>query len=235
MTVAMELREVRAGYGPVEVLHGVDLAFPAGHVVALLGRNGAGKTTTLRALAGRLPLVAGSVRWWGEDISRLTSYERARRGLVLIPDEHGIFADLTVEDNLTLFADGGPPDPAFEAFPILKERYGQKSGTLSGGEQQMLALSRTLLRQVRVVLLDEISRGLAPRVVAALYEVVSRLASEDRCVVVVEQYVENALALADIVYVLRRGEVSFAGEPTELDPQRLAVAFGGTVETRASG
>lgn len=226
MTVALELRDARARYGSVEVLHGVDLAVPSGKVVALLGRNGAGKTTTLRVLAGLLPLSGGELVWDGENAASLTALDRAQRGLLHVPDVHGVFADLTVEDNLTLFAEGRSPQPAFEAFPVLSERYTQRAGTLSGGEQQMLALSRALLRPVRVLLLDEISRGLAPRVVSLLYEVVARLAGGDRCVVIVEQYVESALALANIVYVLRRGEVSFAGEPGELNTDRLAAAFG---------
>jgi branched-chain amino acid transport system ATP-binding protein len=204
----------------------VDLALPAGTVVAILGRNGAGKTTTLRVLAGLLPLSGGTCLWDGAVATGLSAYERARRGLALVPDVHGVFADLTVEDNLTLFAEGGSPEPAFQAFPVLQERYTQRASTLSGGEQQMLALSRALLRPVRVLLLDEISRGLAPRVVSMLYDNVARLAGGDRCVVVVEQYVENALGLADIVYVMRRGEVSFAGEPGELSGRRLAQAFG---------
>ncbi len=217
MSARLALQGARAGYGPVEVLHGVDLAVPARGVTALLGHNGAGKTTVLRVLAGLLPLSAGSVRWDGADVSALPTYDRARRGLALLPDEHGVFATLSVRDNLALFGDGADPDPALAVFPALRDRLGQRAGSLSGGERQMLSLSRALLRPVQVLLLDELSRGLAPQVVTRLYDVVADLGRQPgRSVLLVEQYVGQALRLADIAYVLRRGEVAFAGEPGEL-------------------
>lgn len=216
MPAALALRGVRVRYGPVEALHGVDLAFPAGAVTALLGRNGAGRSTVLRTLAGLLSPVAGTIEWEGRDVTRWTASERARDGLALIPDGHGVFAGLPVRDNLRVFAGGNSVDPALDAFPILRKRLGQRAGTLSGGEQQMLAVSRALLRPSRVLLLDELSQGLAPRVVAQLYEVVTQLAAGQRTVVLVEQYAGEALRRADVAYVLRRGQVAFAGEPEEL-------------------
>ncbi|NUU24163.1 MAG: ABC transporter ATP-binding protein [Streptomycetaceae bacterium] len=216
MPVALALHDLRVRYGPVEALHGIDLAFPAGAVTAVLGRNGAGRSTLLRTLAGLLSPATGRIEWDGRDITRWTASERARHGLALIPDGHGVFAGLPVRDNLRVFAGGGPVDPALDAFPVLRTRLGQRAGTLSGGEQQMLAVSRALLRPSRVLLLDELSQGLAPRVVAQLYEVVTQLAAGNRTVVLVEQYAGEALRRADVAYVLRRGRVAFAGEAGEL-------------------
>ncbi|WP_436773696.1 ABC transporter ATP-binding protein [Yinghuangia sp. YIM S09857] len=216
MPVSLSLHDVRVRYGPVEALHGIDLAFPEGAVTALLGRNGAGRSTLLRTLAGLLTPSSGRIEWNGRDITRRTAAERARDGLALIPDGHGVFAGLSVRDNLRVFADTDTIDPALDAFPVLRKRLGQRAGTLSGGEQQMLAVSRALLRPSRVLLLDELSQGLAPRVVAQLYDVVSELAAGQRTVVLVEQYAGEALRRADVVYVLRRGQVAFKGEPDEL-------------------
>jgi branched-chain amino acid transport system ATP-binding protein len=227
MSTRVSLRGARAGYGPVEVLHGIDLAVPARGITALLGHNGAGKTTTLRVLAGLLRLTAGAVCWDGDDVSELPAYDRVRRGLALLPDEHGVFATLSVRDNLAVFADGGAPDAALAVFPVLRERLGQRAGSLSGGERQMLSLSRALLRPAQVLLLDELSRGLAPQIVTRLYDVVADLAREPgRSVLLVEQYVGQALRLADIAYVLRRGEVAFVGEPGELTGARADVLLG---------
>ena len=217
MTVELSLRGVRTGYGAVEVLHGIDLDVPTGSLTALLGPNGAGKTTLLSAVAGLLPLRAGRIEWSGQDIGWMRPDDRARSGMLLIPERRGIFATLSVRENLEVFA-GRNADlaPAFEAFPILNARLTQQAGSLSGGEQQMLAMSRALLGQPRVLLLDEISLGLAPRVTRLLFEVVAGLAASGVTVVLVEQYLSDALRLADLVYVLSRGEVAFAGEPAEL-------------------
>ncbi|HET7326942.1 MAG TPA: ABC transporter ATP-binding protein [Nocardioidaceae bacterium] len=218
--VELSLEQVHAGYGPVEVLHGVDLQVPRGAVTALLGANGAGKTTTMAVISGTLPVRAGAVRWAGQVVNRVATYDRAHAGMVLIPEKRGIFPDLTVRDNLAIFAHGGPHDddftPAYDAFPVLRGRLAQGAGSLSGGEQQMLAMSRALLRKPRLLLLDEISFGLAPRITAQLFEVVAELARQDTTVLLVEQYLGEALRMADVVYVLARGEVAFAGEPAEL-------------------
>jgi branched-chain amino acid transport system ATP-binding protein len=221
MTALLELVDVRAGYGPVEVLHGVTLGFPPGSVVALLGRNGAGKSTLLRVLAGTLALRSGVVRWRGRDITRMPAYARAADGLALVPDEHSVFTDLSVRENLELFASGGEVDPALEVFPELGARLDQRAGTLSGGERQMVALSRVMLRPAGAILLDEVSRGLSPGVVVRLSDAIAGLAGSDRVVVIVEQYLQDVLRLADTVYVLRRGEVAFAGEPSELSGSAL--------------
>ena len=222
MTVELSLRGLRAGYGAVEVLHGIDLDVPAGALTALLGPNGAGKTTLLSAIAGLLPVGAGSIRWRGRECGGAPADDLARHGMVLIPERRGIFTTLTVQDNLEVFAGrGADMSRAFDAFPILQQRLTQTAGSLSGGEQQMLAMSRALLTQPRLLLLDEISIGLAPRVTRLLFDVVADLAHAGTTVVLVEQYLSDALRLADIVYVLARGELAFAGEPEELEGREL--------------
>jgi len=194
----------------------VSARFPAGAIVALLGRNGAGKSTLLRVLAGTMPLESGSVRWDGRDVSGWSAFDRAARGLTLVPDEGNVFGALSVRDNLRVFAGDGSTDAALVAFPELDPLLDQRAATLSGGERQMLALSRAVLRPGRVVLLDEVSRGLSPAVVPRLSEAIRKLADPARVVVIVEQYLHDVLQLADVVYVLRRGEIAFAGEPAEL-------------------
>jgi branched-chain amino acid transport system ATP-binding protein len=222
MTIELALREVRAGYGAVEVLHGLDLDVPAGALTALLGPNGAGKTTLLSVVAGLLPLQSGVITWAGRDLSRLPPDARARDGLLLVPERRGVFPALSVGDNLEIFASGARDhQPAFDAFPVLAQRLTQQAGSLSGGEQQMLAMSRVLLRRPRLLLLDEISLGLAPRVARRLFDVVADLARDGTTVVLVEQYLSDALRLADTVYVLSRGALAFAGEPGELKGRTL--------------
>jgi branched-chain amino acid transport system ATP-binding protein len=222
MSVELSVRGLRAGYGAVEVLHGVDLDVPAGAVTALLGPNGAGKSTLLSVLAGLLRPTEGSLRWQGRDLSQLSPDARARDGLLLVPERRGIFTTMTVRDNLEVFAGRGRPyDVAIDAFPVLGDRLRQLAGSLSGGEQQMLAMSRALLSTPRLLLLDEISIGLAPRVTRQLFNVVRDLAVAGTTVVLVEQYLSDALRLADVVYVLSRGQVAFAGEPAELAGQAL--------------
>jgi branched-chain amino acid transport system ATP-binding protein len=222
MAVELSLRGLRAGYGAVEVLHGIDVDVPAGALTALLGPNGAGKTTLLSVVAGLLPARAGQVVWGGHDISHLPPDARARAGLALVPERRGIFGELSVRENLEIFAGHGvTADAAFAAFPVLAERLGQRAGSLSGGEQQMLAMSRVLLRDPRLMLLDEISFGLAPRVTRRLFDVVAELARSGTTVLLVDQYLSHALRLADVVYVLARGSIAFAGEPGELAGRTL--------------
>jgi len=222
MSVELSVRGLRAGYGAVEVLHGVDLAAPRGALTALLGPNGAGKTTLLSTIAGLLPVRSGSIRWQGRECAGAPADDLARHGMLLIPERRGIFSTLTVHDNLEVFAGRGADlSRAFEAFPVLEQRRTQRAGSLSGGEQQMLAMSRALLRTPPLLLLDEISIGLAPRVTRLLFDVVADLARAGTTVVLVEQYLSDALRLADVVYVLARGEIAFAGEPAELEGRAL--------------
>ncbi len=226
MSAALELRGVRAGYGRIEVLRGVDLDVPAGAVVALLGPNGVGKTTTLRAISGTVAVSTGSIRLDGRRIENRRPSTIASRGLVLVPEGRGVFPALTVLDNLRVAHRSAPAAAAgpWEAwldqitgtFPVLGQRLGQAAGSLSGGEQQMLALCRAQVGDPRVVLFDELSMGLAPIVVAELFERVAALRDEGRTVVLVEQYLTYALGLADLCYILGKGEVLWRGDPGEL-------------------
>lgn len=213
--IELELRGVRVRYGPLEALHAVDLAVPAGQLTVLLGRNGSGRSTALRAMAGIVPLSGGRVLWRGEDVTGLGAFRRARRGLALVPEQHGVFGSLTVAEHLELFADGGSHKPALAAFPALGGLLGRQAGTLSGGEQRMVAVSRGLLGRARVLLLDEPGQGLAPAAAARMHAVLARAARSGRTVVVAEQYLRGALRDAAVVHVLRRGSVVFSGEPAE--------------------
>jgi branched-chain amino acid transport system ATP-binding protein len=222
----LSVEGLRAGYGGLEVLHGIDLEVPTGGVTAVLGRNGAGKSTLLSVLAGLVPVREGKVLWSGSDLAGWSVRDRAAAGMLLVPERHGVFTDLTVGEHLALFAVSDEENQripeVLERFPVLGERLEQRAGSLSGGEQQMLAMSRVLLQQPRLVLLDEVSSGLAPRVADLIFDVVADLGTRST-VVLVEQYVEDALRLADVVYVLERGEVRWAGEPSELRGGRLPV------------
>jgi len=234
MGVVLELSGVRAGYGRIEVLHGLDVAVPEGCVVALLGPNGAGKTTALRTVAGALPVRRGSILLDGRRIDGRRPCDIARRGLVLVPEGRGVFGGLSVAENLRIAHRSAPPDVAgswdewfdgiVERFPRLGERMDQLAGSLSGGEQQMLSLARALVGSPRVILFDELSMGLAPMVVEMLFEQVARLRDEGRTIVLVEQYVTHALRLADLCYVLAKGRVVWCGEPGELRAGKGAVA-----------
>ena len=219
------LSGVEAGYGGTTVLRGVDLAVPPGSVVALIGSNGAGKTTLLRTASGLLRPSAGTVSFGGLDLTGRPPHEYARAGISHIPEGRGIFKGLTVRENLILQA--GPRsapdalDQAVAVFPVLGTRLGQQAGTLSGGEQQMLALARAYTSRPQVVLLDEVSMGLAPRVVDEIFEFLRLLASQGTALLIVEQYVVRVLEIADYLFVLNRGAVSFAGQPAELDVQDI--------------
>ncbi len=215
--IALDVADLRSGYGRTEILHGVDLRVPTGKAVALLGPNGAGKTTLLRTLAGLNPTRAGTIRLGGQSIEHRPAHHRARAGLCLIPEGRGIFRRLSVEENLAMHGGkrklGDVIERTASLFPILKERLRQQAGTLSGGQQQMLALARALVKDPQVVLADELSVGLAPVVVDEILEAVGVLQAEGVSLLLVEQYVERAVAMADYVYILNKGTVVFVGEP----------------------
>jgi len=226
-----ELRDITAGYAGTTVLRGVDLRVPDGSVVALLGANGAGKTTLLRVASGLLHPTSGSVRLDGEDLTRRAPNELARRGICHIPEGRGIFPSLTVRENLLLQSRPGTEREsiarAVAAFPRLGERLNQVAGTMSGGEQQMVALARTYVQNPRVALLDEVSMGLAPKIVDEIFDFLSLLRTQGSSLLLVEQYVTRALELADFVYLLNRGRVAFVGEPAELDSDDVFAEYVG--------
>ncbi|MEU1568131.1 ATP-binding cassette domain-containing protein [Streptomyces mirabilis] len=211
----ISLRHARVRYGPLEALHGVTLVAPGPGLTVLLGRNGSGRTTALRALAGTVPLSDGAVVWDGVDVTRLPAFERARRGLCLVPERRAVFGSLTVREHLELTA----PDvaPALDAYPQLKPLLPRRASTLSGGEQRMLALSRALLAHARVVLVDEPAQGMSPAVAARTYELLDGL---DACVVVAEQRLPPGLreraGRTTYVHELSRGSVAFSGEAAEV-------------------
>ena len=219
----LELDGVEARYGPVVALHGVSLTVDEGEIVALLGANGAGKTTTLRAVSGTVR-KSGRVRYGGRDVSRASPERLARLGVAHVPEGRGIIAELTVGENLRLGAyvrrDGGikqDMDRVSRLFPWLRERRGQQAGTLSGGEQQMLALARALVARPRLLMLDEPSLGLAPLVVQELFRVVRTLNEEEGLtVLVVEQNAAIALEASQRAYVLEVGRVAVEGSSEEL-------------------
>ena len=229
----LELRDVSAGYGTGRVLEHVNLVVPDGAVVALLGPNGAGKTTLLKVASGLLRPTAGQVLLDGEDVTGWSPFELARAGICHVPEGRGIFPTLSVADNLRLQAprsvDRGALDLAAAVFPRLEQRKSQLAGTLSGGEQQMLALSRAYVAQPSTVLLDEVSMGLAPKVVDEIFEYLRRLASDGLSLLVVEQYVARALELADYVYILNRGRIRFAGEPGEVEDDAVLESYLGAL------
>ncbi len=223
--LVLSLSGVTAGYGRVRVLDDVSVDVPAGRIVALLGPNGAGKTTLLRTAAGTLGLTKGTVRIGDVDVTRASPHRRAQLGLCLIPEGRGIFGALSVRDNLRIQL---PPwiksnshaellDKALTAFPVLRDRLGSIAGSLSGGQQQMLALARTYLAEPSFVLLDEVSMGLAPKVVDEIFHALLELAASGVALLLVEQYVNRAMEMADQVTLLDRGRVAFSGSPADLD------------------
>jgi branched-chain amino acid transport system ATP-binding protein len=217
----LELRGVHAGYGRTTVLRELDLSVAPGEVLALVGPNGAGKTTLLRVASGLLKPQLGTVHVAGADATRQAPFRRAKGGLCLVPEGRGVFADLTVRENLRLqvppWAESEDVTRALEAFPILGERLDQRAGSMSGGQQQMLALARCWLAKPACVLLDEVSMGLAPRVVDDIFAALKGLAAEGVALLLVEQYVDRALELADRVQLLERGRTTFAGPADQLD------------------
>ncbi|WP_369182688.1 ABC transporter ATP-binding protein [Streptomyces sp. Y1] len=215
MPPAAALLSVRVRYGPLEALHGIDLAFPAGAVTVLLGRNGAGRTSALNALAGVVRLSGGRVLWQGRDVSGLSVHQRVRRGLALVPAERGVFGSLTVAENLDLARSGRGREEVLELFPELAPLLTRRAGELSGGQQQLVAIGRALAARPTLLLLDEPERGLAPAVAARLHAHLLAGAAAGRTVVVAGQGLPRTLAGAAAVYVLHRGGVAFAGEPGE--------------------
>jgi len=213
-TEALALEGIDALYGESHVLHGVSFALGEGRVLALLGRNGAGKTTCMNTVVGFLPPRSGSVRLFGKPVERLSPEAISRRGIGLVPQGRRVFPRLTVRENLVVAfqkRSAWTLDKVFDLFPRLKERAGQDAGSLSGGEQQMLAIGRALMGNPSVLLMDEPSEGLAPLIVAEVGRTIARLKREGQSIVLVEQNVQLAFGLADDVVILNTGRVAFAG------------------------
>ena len=224
MAALLELQAVTSGYGEVQILDGVSLDVEAGSITALVGSNGAGKTTLMRAIAGLLPVSAGRILMNGVDIGPLPTHRRIELGLALVPEGRLIFPDFTIEENLRIGAIAPHARPErqrrleemYELFPRLRERRGQAGGTLSGGEQQMLALARGMMAGPRLLLLDEPSLGLAPIVVEQLFEVIPRIRETGVTVFIVEQDVRSSLKLADTAYVMENGRIVRNGPAVDL-------------------
>jgi branched-chain amino acid transport system ATP-binding protein len=222
VSTSIEISGIHAAYGRIEVLHGVDLSVPGGSVFALLGPNGGGKSTLLKVINGRLPASAGTVSFEGIPPTVRTPEGLARAGVVAIPEGRGVFPNLTVRDNLRMWTyrggvtQGEVEEQAFTQFPRLKERRKQLAGTLSGGEQQMLAISRALAGDTKVLLLDEMSMGLAPLVVSELYELVGTIAAGGVTVVLVEQFVSTALGIANQAAIMLHGRIAHQGSPADM-------------------
>ena len=224
----LEVRQLAAGYGGLEVLRDVDLVVKRGEVVACIGPNGAGKTTALRAISGMIRARRGRVRFGGRDITAEGAERIARLGLVHIPEGRGLFPNLSVEDTLHLVANttGAEADltPAYDLFPKLRQRRRQAVGTLSGGEQQMVALARAILSRPRLVMIDEMSQGLAPTVVRQLFDAVRLFREQGVAVLLVEQFVESALDVADRAYVFEHGSIAMTGASSELRRDRALIS-----------
>lgn len=227
----LELRHVRAGYGSIEVLHGVDVTVGRGQVVAMLGPNGAGKSTTIKVACGLIRPTGGALVVAGHDVTGASASALARAGLCTIPEGRGIFPNLTVRENLLMATyEGKTPlsdieERAYGRFPRLAERRTQLAGTMSGGEQQMLALARGLATDPVVLMLDELSMGLAPKIVGELYEQVAAIAADGVSVLVVEQFARTVLGVADWAVVMAHGTIRHSGPADELDDQVLATTY----------
>jgi len=223
----LELEGVQAAYGPSRALHGVTLAARAGEVVSLLGRNGAGKSTTLKSIVGLVPVTAGAVRYEGREITGWPTHRISRLGVGYVPEDRRIFADLTVAENLEVGArDGATPDRVHRFFPRLGELARRRAGSLSGGEQQMLTVARTLMGGPRVLLLDEPSEGLAPVIVRALGEQIAGLKREGLTILLSEQNLRFAARLADRAYIIENGLIRWEGPMRAvLDDESLRRAY----------
>ena len=236
----LQVENLSAGYGKVQVLHAISLQVPKGKLVTLIGSNGAGKTTTLRAVSGMIAPQSGRIRLGGSDIAGMSTYEITKRGMAHSPEGRRVFATLSVEDNLTLGAftrlTGSRAKGDVKAdlgrmldlFPRLSERRTQRAGTLSGGEQQMLAMARALMLNPDVLLLDEPSMGLAPKLVEEVFATIARLRDQRITMLLVEQFAAAALEVADFGYVLENGRITASGEASVLknDPAVKAAYLG---------
>jgi branched-chain amino acid transport system ATP-binding protein len=231
VSALLELKDVRAAYGRIEVLHGVDLVVPEGSVVALLGPNGGGKTTTLKVASGQMVPTAGCVHLAGRHVNGASPDALARLGVCTIPEGRGVFPNLTVRENLRMVTFAGADleqieDRAYATFPRLQERRTQLAGTMSGGEQQMLAMARGLAVDPDLLFLDELSMGLAPLIVRELYEIVAGIAERGVSILVVEQFARTVLGVADYAAIMLHGRITAVGEPADIADELEAAYLG---------
>jgi branched-chain amino acid transport system ATP-binding protein len=229
----LELRDVHAAYGRIEVLHGVDIVVPENSVVALLGPNGAGKTTTLKVASGQMRPTGGHVHIAGRHVNGASADALARAGVCAIPEGRGIFPNLTVAENLQMVTFSGSSlrhveERTYTQFPRLKERRLQLAGTMSGGEQQMLAIARALATDPALLMLDEISMGLAPMIVTELYGLVKQIAASGVSILLVEQFARTALAVADYAAIMVHGRVQRVGQPADIEEELSSAYLGKT-------
>ncbi|CAM3444156.1 ABC transporter ATP-binding protein [Bordetella sputigena] len=239
-TPLLELRDLQVAYGGIRAVRGVNLVVNPGELVCLIGANGAGKSSTLRAICGLIPVAGGQVLYQGAPIQGRRSHELVREGLVMVPEGRGIFGQLTIEENLAMGAyvrrDAAgiraDLDKVFEQFPRLAERRKQAAGTLSGGEQQMVALGRAMIARPKLLLLDEPSMGLAPLMVEKVFEVVSAIASEGVTILLIEQNARLALEYSQRGYVMESGELTLSGPARSfLNDPKVRAAYLGELET----
>ncbi len=230
----LEIHNVTSGYGDVQILWGAEMTLEKGKMTSLVGANGAGKTTLLRTVMGLIKPWSGSISFDGENVSKLSAHEKADRGLVMVPEGRQLFTDMSVSENLEMGASPVRARPhvdknlklVFEMFPRLEERKNQKSGTLSGGEQQMLAVARGIMAEPILLIMDELSLGLAPVLVLDLFEGLGRLKAAGITMLLVEQNVQMALAVSDYGYVLAHGKVELHGSAGELfDNEHVQAAY----------
>jgi branched-chain amino acid transport system ATP-binding protein len=230
-TPLLEMRGIRAGYGIIDVLHGVDLVLEPGSVLALLGPNGAGKSTTLAVASGQIQPSGGQLRIGGREVNGAKPDALARAGVCLVPEGRGVFPNLTVAENIRMMTFSGKSysevaDKAYGMFPRLGERRKQLAGTLSGGEQQMLAMSRALSTDPALLMLDELSMGLAPIIVEELYGQVAGLADDGLSILIVEQFAQTVLGVADTAAIMLHGRVTRTGPPSEIAEELTAAYLG---------
>ncbi len=234
----LEVTDMVVNYGRIQALHGISLRVAAGELVTLLGANGAGKTTTMRALSGLLPLTRGKIMFEGRDITHMKAHERVGEGLIQAPEGRGVFPGMTVQENLDMGCYGRPfkqkaeynqtLEWVFELFPRMSERRKQVGGTLSGGEQQMLAIGRALMARPRLLLLDEPSMGLAPMIIQQIFRIISEINQQGTTVLLVEQNAQQALSRSDRAYIMETGEVTKTGSGRDLltDPSVKSAYLG---------
>jgi branched-chain amino acid transport system ATP-binding protein len=234
MTSLLEVTGLDAGYGDFRALFGVDLKVDRSETVAIIGANGAGKSTLLRAVVGQVRVFGGAARFDGTDLAGVPTHERARQGIALVPEGRRLFPSLSVRENLQVGAYGGRPGPwtvekVVQVMPLLDRLLGRSAAKLSGGEQQAIAIGRALMSNPELILLDEVSLGLAPIVVGQIYEALPQITAVGTTAVVVEQDIRQALAVADRVYCMLEGRIALTGTPSELTQEQITAAYFGAV------